>query len=204
MDWQRFRLLWTQGAKARIKASAMVLDSLVWPLIAADLDDGMLVCSETSSSPYAQLLDRDAGIDAIVWTDKPRSIRALAHRSQIGRCYETFTIRSRLAGTGGDTELQKRLRSLADDSMRPGLTLQSYVDVGSERLLGVGVIKSVDLYDAVIAHQMKGGGWPYRRRDLPVYEMSNQADGNQFLVVRWDALTQVKIYPARAEQLALI
>lgn len=213
MDWERVRWLWDRGVKASIEASAMILEGLAWPLVAADYGGGVLVCSETSDSPYAAMLDRDAGIDAIVWRDSPRAVRGLAHRAQDcskrrgRRSWDTFTIRSRLAWSGNDTEIHKRLRSIEERTLGPNLTLQTYVDLPRERLLSVGVANTDDVMALVLEHQLPDGGWPIRRFDRPVYTESNRGDGNQFVAVEWWALAarrQIRVYPTPASQLSLL
>jgi len=212
MDWERARWLWDRQRRglieSGIQASALVLESISWPLIAADYGGGVLVCSETDDSPYAKLLDRDAGIDAIVWRDSPRSLRGLAHRAQdCTKSYNTFTIRSNLATTNNDTEIDKRLRSIEEHTLGPNLTLQTYVDLKRERLLAVGVTNTDDLMRLVAQHRMPDKRWPSQRVGRPVYTKTNGADGNEFVAVEWWALAsagQLNVYPIADKQLTLI
>lgn len=196
MNWDQVLAdLADRSAEALIRASAEALREMVWPAVGRDLGGGQLVPVETvRESDFARILDTAGGIDA--WqhfkSSRKEWIRGIASRVQFygPKDWRTHTVRYRLP-SGNETELHKRLRYHSGHGVvGPHLTLHAYVDQHARRLLSVGVCRTTDLMDAVMAHKLADRwDWPKRlpgqRPPGPVYIDVNGQDDNEFLCVQW-------------------
>ena len=116
-------------------------------------------------------LDQMSGIDYIRENDI--GLQGIAARVQWGHNWDTFTIRSS-RHTGTETELSKRKKAIAEGYFYPAFTLQAYFTNRQEnRLLSLGVVKTLDLYEFIIAY--------------PELVEERESD-NKFLVVKWSDL----------------
>jgi hypothetical protein len=94
------------------------------------------------------MMDRCSGIDLIREND--HGLQGVASRVQFGKAYNTFTIRSE-RHTGAKTELEKRIDQITQGYFYPAFTLQAYFDDRiSMNLLSIAVIKTLDLYKAIL------------------------------------------------------
>lgn len=129
---------------------------------------------EESSDIICQWMDKFAGIDWI--TKENGTIMTWAVRNQwmlVGqKPYNTFTIRS-ARGSGTKTEYQKRCEAIQKGFMYPQLTLQSYYEKETNRLLSYGIILTKNLYSFCESHP-----------DLVYVNCSD----NEFKYVRWKDL----------------
>lgn len=183
------------NVEARIERSANALRDLVWPVVRRHLGGGDLIPVETvRESDFARILDTLGGIDA--WQKTDKWIRGIASRVQFGdRDWATHTVRYRLP-SGNETELHKRLRyNRGHGVVGPHLTLQAYVDdtrLSAERLLSVGIARTSDLLEVVMAHRCGPWDWPIwypgQPPPGPVYQRINGEDARQFVAVEWTAL----------------
>lgn len=152
--------------------SAQDFKAVVWPRLAPGLGGGELIPVETvTDSPFARLLDMEAGIDA--WQLlQTGGMRAIASRVQWGlTCWETWTIRRRRIN-GSQTEYDKLIN--ADLTLaRPGLHIQAYLARRGGPLLGAACIRTADLIRLLLAG--KHGE-----------ERVNGQDGVPFIPVHWD------------------
>lgn len=178
------------SAEEKIERSASALRDVVWPAVKEHLGGGDLIPVETvRQSDFARVLDTLGGIDA--WQQTPKWIRGVASRVQFGdRDWATHTVRCRI-GSGGETELHKRLRHSRNPGVvGPHLTMQAYVDDRTPPgvLLSVGVVRTRDLIDVVMDHRVGEWQWPGWERGRPVYTRSNGEDRNLFVAVEWSVL----------------
>ena len=126
-----------------------------------------------------------AGIDAWLIYEKAQIIRALASRVQWkdGNCWETFTIRYERM-SGAKTEYKKRLDAIRRrDSLYPHYTLHAYLGFKENgyEFLGVGRVLTEHLY-------LYADEWLYRD-EKRAYLQANGDDGNIFICVPWDSLS---------------
>ena len=113
-------------------------------------------------------LDQMSGIDYI--RENNIGLQGIAARVQWGNSWDTFTIRS-TRHTGAETELSKRRRAIREGYFYPAFTLQAYFTNRKEnRLLSLGIIKTLDLYDYIIANPEK---------------IIIRKSDNEFVVVNW-------------------
>ena len=124
--------------------------NLVWPVIASQCGGGKIKPVEVwRGNALANDLDVLCGID--IWqTITGEGARGIASRVQFGPVnYQTFTIRL-YRDTGAKTEYEKRLFAIESNGrfIYPYLTCQAYVTCKGV-LLGVGVAKTVDIFDVI-------------------------------------------------------
>lgn len=106
--------------------------------------DNSIAC-EGEQDKLKVLLDTYSGIDFVGVDDCSKKLVGIAARIQSGRDFASFTIRL-LRDSERDTELQKRIASLADGSIYPAVTLHAYVLDGSIHL---GMVATRDLIEWV-------------------------------------------------------
>lgn len=90
-------------------------------------------------------LDVYAGVDFLQLT-KDHHVRGIASRVQRGWSnYKTFTLRY-WKKSGHATEIAKRVISEDKEYLRPGVTVQAYLNKEGTDLVRVGVVRTKDLY----------------------------------------------------------
>lgn len=117
----------------------------VWPIIASKCGGGEIKPVEIiHDNIIAKELDLLCGID--VWqTIKGAGARGIASRVQRGN-FDTFTIRYQ-RDSGSTTEYEKRKEAIDTGKfIYPYLTCHAYVNAKTEKLLSVGLVKTVDLF----------------------------------------------------------
>lgn len=168
-----------------LSRSAKAFQDVVWPAIADYTGGGELVSVEgVSATEFAKALDVLAGIDAWHLLSNDGRMRGIASRVQWmapGKSpWNSFTIRKSRT-SGASTEYVKRmhaLRNWRDGWLFPGLTVQAYLEQGTDKLLSVGVVRTLDLFK----HVETG------RQGMDWLERSNSVDDNVFIVVYWNTL----------------
>lgn len=135
--------------------------------------------------PGAKEMDMHGGADQICMDAEHGSIICtVASRVQRQRKnYRTFTIReSRASGT--ETEYAKRLNEIEKCRVYPKYTYQAYVHPETNKLLGLAVVKTKDLYLSI------------RDNKVPFYYSRTsfmQRGQSQFIVVDWDDIIRKDI-----------
>jgi hypothetical protein len=143
--------------------------SLVWPVIQRKCGGGEIKPVEVlADNDLALDLDRNCGID--IWQSVDGvGARGIASRVQFTeKNWQTFTVRKSRA-SGARTEYAKRLSAIESGGrfIYPYLTSQAFVD--ATQLVGVGVARTVDIFDAI----KRGKAY------------INQTDNADFFCVRW-------------------
>lgn len=118
-------------------------------------------------------MDQTCGIDFIKKDNI--GMQGIATRVQWGTNWKTFTVRTkRHTTTGTNTEFKKRNEQIAKGYFYPAFTLQAYFNNKTEKiLLGIGVIKTTDLYNFM--------------NNSPDKVHSRKSD-NEFVFVKWNDL----------------
>lgn len=158
--------------------SAFITD--VWPVIRLVLGGGELRTTEqvVTDTEIARALDF-AGVDHLQLCE-PTGLRPIAARVQPGN-YRTFSVRYRLPN-GKSTEWQKLNRAIDAGLIYPTILVQAYTTKDA-KVADVGIIYTADLVDAI-------------KRGRPGYDYqlkTNSTDGNEFLVIGWDALRKLGV-----------
>lgn len=167
-------------------SSSKAFSEIVWPAICKPCGGGQLITLESLSVDIARIMDLHGGVDALQMT--PQGVRGLATRVQWmstgQRPWNSFTIRYKRC-TGLETEFEKRLRAIENNSgyIYPALTIQSYLERGSNKLLSAGVVDTKLLYQYIQAGKSE--------EDYII--RTNGQDGNAFLVCYWDKLTRAGV-----------
>jgi hypothetical protein len=181
-DWQR-----------DLSASSRAFLGVVWPIIQNKCGGGDIKPVEVlQDNQIARDLDVLCGID--VWqTIGGHGARGIASRVQPDkRNWGTFTIRRRRFN-GAQTEYEKRLAAIRSGGrfIYPYLTCHAYVD--GPTALGIGLARTIDVFETIEAAK-EAGPIPERFcRDAPVFVKStNNAD---FFVVWFWAVKDCWIYP---------
>lgn len=164
----------------------------VWPVIQRKCGGGQIKPVEVlHDNDLARDLDVLCGID--VWqTVNGEGARGIASRVQPGDTnWQTFTVRRRRF-SGAKTEYQKRLEAINSGGrfIYPYLTCQAYV--GDQGLLGVGLVRTVDLY-AVINQENEAGRISRSWRNGEAVWI-NGTDNADFFCVRFDAVPDCWTY----------
>lgn len=189
------------SVKRDMARSREIFDRLVWPAISSIVGGGELVQTESNNHRTDKDLDALAGIDGYQIIGK-QGMRGLASRVQyvepdsnityeLSRTGFTFTLRLGRA-SGAQTEYEKRLNAIASDRglLLPHLTVHSYFTLDGERLLGVAVVKTRDLFFHTEDCRKRFGDWHAHRTIAgPLsrcYRQRVTHDGSaSFLVVPW-------------------
>lgn len=127
-----------------LSRSGDAFTSVVWPTVRPHLDGGDLLLMEGRPDvELARLLDMKAGIDG--WQIHPQGMRGIASRVQVGRAWDTFTIRlSR--DSGAATEFSKRRDAISSGRwVYPAVTVQAYLGGWDGPVLSVGVALTKDI-----------------------------------------------------------
>ena len=145
--------------KKRMKWSAAAFNTMIWPVVRSLLGGGNLLQMEGRPDlELAKKLDMLAGIDG--WHIHHNGIRGIASRVQIGKPWNTFTVRmSKLSGA--KTEFEKRKQAL-DYPQRgwiyPAITVQGYIETETGPLLSCGVCLTADLIRFIERGLSSGNG----------------------------------------------
>jgi hypothetical protein len=147
-----------------LKRSSTAFTEIVWPRIAEPWFGGgeIIPVEAVTQEVFSKHLDTLAGVDA--WLIRAAfGITAIASRVQFvrgSRPFNTFTIRA-WRSSGLDTELQKRLRSLNEPDrgyLYPHVTIQAYLQSGTNEFLSVAAILTRDLFAHVDKYRDKTNG----------------------------------------------
>jgi len=101
---------------------------------------------ENSNNEHDKIIDMKAGIDA--WVCYDSHVRGLASRIQIGKSYETFTIRCERE-SGALTEYTKRLNAIFYGHLYPHYTMQAYIN--NDELVSLAICHTKDLFLKIIS-----------------------------------------------------
>ncbi|WDS34760.1 hypothetical protein [Pseudoxanthomonas sp.] len=170
-----------------LSRSARDFQEIVWPQISTTpiVNGGVIRPVETiANTDFKDELDLLAGIDAWQIQYAPTALRGIASRVQWGPCHESFTIRTRLP-SGNETEFHKRLRAIESieiGHLYPHLTIQAYLDQHQGQLIAAAAVRTKDLIEAA-AILVENREKLRRRPDL--YGFISNADGTEFLYMRW-------------------
>lgn len=147
---------------------------VVWPKIKYWFGEFTeLIQVEEIQDSYAELLDKEAGIDYLI-KDKT-GIRPLSARVQSDNfLYKTVTIREKRAN-GTKTEFQKLLTRVNSNYLHPWLHIQAYVQAGC--LFAAFGVKIEDLIHILDFENPEV--W---------YRQTNKQDGNIFIVYKISGL----------------
>ena len=152
------------------------------PLVLGWLGGGRLIPLEWDEHPVARALDQSAGIDAIHTLPGGR-VRGVALRVQYGQVWASFTIRERRADLA-ETEAAKRLAAIRERDrgwLYPAVTVQAYLTAPGGDLIYAAGVRTEDLYGYLQS--------PDARYDI----MTNGTDGNRFIVVWVEHLTEAGV-----------
>lgn len=148
---------------------------LVAPPLLNLVGGGTIIPVEGMKGELEQRLDRDAGIDAILFA--PRGVYGIASRVQFGENYQSFTIRKERE-SGCRTEWEKLLAAITTNALMPTLTVQAYVDRAANKLLAASVICTRDLV------------YWLKQNDCAIKSTGkNEVGQSQFLVAPWKELS---------------
>lgn len=173
--------------KADISRGVFV--TMVWPLIAPHVGGGELqLVEDNASDSMRRQLDMYAGIDSWQVISDGSRMRGIASRVQPGT-WMTFTIRCR-RHTGHDTEWQKRCAAIdapEDGWLLPHLTVQAYTTNDHQRLLGVGVARTTDLF-AYARKYVTDDLRVIDRRRAGIRRSTEPGGWSDFVYLRWDLM----------------
>lgn len=157
--------------------SSNIFESLIFPVLQQHLGYTNYYRVESQDNATLQILDYRAGIDYLL-EQQDGSLISVANRVQTGNNWKTFTLR-KSCRSGQATEYQKRVRDYNNNSLRPALTIQSYVLPNStgSKILGLGVVGTDHLISTAI--QLN------KQRQL----MSRSVSDGSFYYIPFDRLT---------------
>lgn len=134
---------WTKDLKDSARAIHSIKDTVLPCLIS-----GSIVSIENATNEILIWMDMYSGIDMV--RKNGNGLQGIASRVQFGHAYNTFTIRAQRR-TGAKTELEKRLKAIAEGYFYPVFTMQAYFDDRiSMKPISMAIIKTVDLYQAIL------------------------------------------------------
>jgi hypothetical protein len=157
--------------KNDLEKSMDVFERLIKPVL-QDIMSGEYIPVEGSPEEIAQMLDKRIGIDAMI--DRGNTIYGLGSRIQIDSgVWNTFTIRCDRE-SGHITEYEKLRKAIKNDSMRPQITMQAYVE--NDELKSLALARTVDIIHYIDTH------------DCPERKSFDGKGWAQFKVVHWDKM----------------
>ena len=126
------------------------------PIIKKMLGGGDIVQVEEIDNEVCGMLDKSAGIDYFqVYEDKgkqPGFSWGLASRFQVGKSWDTFTIREERE-SGVATEYDKRKKAIEKNGVYPYLTVHGYVsDDGLEVIKSMAIARTKDIFECIDAN----------------------------------------------------
>ena len=122
--------------------SQAAFHNLVVPPLLNLFGGGTVLPVEGAVGELEQKLDREAGIDSVMFSE--RGVYGIASRVQFDENYRSFTVRKKRR-SGKQTEWEKLLQAKLSGAMTPSLTVQAYIDRTNMRLLDAAVICTPDL-----------------------------------------------------------
>lgn len=149
------------------------------PIIKKMLGGGDIVQVEEIDNEVCAMLDRSLGIDYFqVYEDKgkqPGFAWGLASRFQVGKSWDTFTIRKERE-SGASTEYDKRKKAIEKNGVYPYLTVQGYVsDDGLEVIKSMAIARTKDIFECIDANLCSTN-----------HTSKRQIGQAGFFVVKWD------------------
>lgn len=152
-----------------LKNSVIVMKQIE-PIICRLLKCDNLKTVEGVDNEVCKILDLSCGIDYLEIRDKTGQPRGIANRVQwvTGNPYNTFTIR-KSRESGATTEFEKRKTSIKDGGLYPHLTMHTYVESGTNKLLSLGIARTTDIMNYIdnyspkerMSVDEKGKAWFY-------------------------------------------
>lgn len=152
--------------------SKTAFENIVWPACRDHLNGGTLMQMEgRPDQELAMQLDMKAGIDG--WQLHEDGMRGIASRVQVGRAWDTFTIR-KARDSGAKTEFEKRASAVTTgDWLYPTITIQAYLETWSGPALSIGISRTEEIIAFIHAGQAK----------------TRRTSNAEFYVVPWHAMT---------------
>ncbi len=138
--------------------------SIVFPQIKFWFGESQLIQVEDVKNFYAELLDKEAGIDYFIKDNI--GLRPISARVQLNKSYPTITIRESRT-TGAITELEKLIKRVDNYYIYPWLHIQAYVR--DNQLLSAYAVQTSDIVKY------------FSDKDV-CYQQKNSFDGNTFVV----------------------
>jgi len=160
--------------KEALSESQRAFRELVVPPLLKIFGGGTVIPVEGVPGELEQKLDREAGIDAILFSE--RGAFAIASRIQFDENYRTFTVRKKRSSRQ-TTEWEKLQRASVYGAMAPAIIVQAYVDRAQKQLLDAAVVCTTDLIR-----------WIENNRCETRTTGSDQYGQAEFWVVPWDKL----------------
>lgn len=153
-----------------LEKSMDMFDRLILPVL-PKLVRGQYIRVEGTQEEIAQMLDQRIGIDAMI--DQGDVVYGLGSRIQLDTgVWNTFTIRCDRE-SGHITEFEKLQKAIANDGMRPHLTMHAYVE--KNQLQSIGMARTRDIIEYIETHEC-----PTRK--------SWDGKWAEFIVVGWDKM----------------
>ena len=150
-------------------SATQVFLQVVWPAWIKNGVEMRLILLENREDEIAKTLDRECGIDALL--DNGRGKIPIALRTQQdAHNWRTFTIR-KIRDSGAYTELEKLNYALENDTLRPYLVIQSYLQ--GTKLLGSAIGKIEHIIQYILNNP-----------DCP----TNRTTNASFYYVSWDSI----------------
>lgn len=108
---------------------------------------------EGINNDVCKLLDATCGIDYLNVYDKNNRVLGIANRIQWIKPpyppYNTFTIRKGRE-SGADTEFKKRVAQIKEGGLYPELTMHTYVESGTDKILSLAIARTKDVIDYIL------------------------------------------------------
>lgn len=162
------------GWREDLRKSSLAFQKYVVPLIynqnALQRYGEIKICENICAEGFILDLDTKAGVDAFHVCED--GVWGIAVRILFKDFYPNFTVR--YTRPNNKTEYEKRIESMYNGSIYPYWTIQGYV-INNE-LIGVGIIKTVDLYNFIYYNKMEC-------REIP-----NKDNSSTFLAIPWKVL----------------
>ena len=143
------------------------------PVLKAAFGTNKIYSTERHDNELAKVLDRNAGIDGFV-VDRNGAIFAFASRVQVGRNFQTFSIR-RSRPSGKLTEFNKLANAL---QLKPSYHVQTFVDA-DEQAATVALAETPDVIEQI-----------YRNPN----QWRTTSDNETFFFIPWRNLDNVQIF----------
>jgi hypothetical protein len=139
--------------KSDLVKSNNVVD-VIRPVICKLLGCDDLVTVEGSKDPVCKIFDLTCGIDYLYIDDNDR-VLGIGNRVQWIKPpwppYNTFSIRKDRE-SGKSTEFLKRKKAIENGGLYPYLTVHSYVESRTNKLLSVAVAKTTDIINYIVKY----------------------------------------------------
>ena len=110
------------------------------PILSQLLNGYTLVPVESGNDFVSKILAYTCGINYLMLRNGTTNVCGVHNRTQYGKNYRTFTVPK--------SNHEKRIDILSTGGLRPYYTMQVYVD--DNRIIGLGLIKTVDLMQFIV------------------------------------------------------